>query len=409
MNRGPANDTPTPPPEGWLARRFQVAWLFLFVSVLIGLGLRLQWVWPWTTLEYNHLLHAHSHVAFLGWVFNAFLVVALRHFVPREEARGYDRIWWTMQLAVLGMLGTFPFQGYAPASIAFSTLHMAAAFVFAVKLWRRNRAIPAARPHLRLALAFMLLSGGGPLALGVLPALGLRESPAYTLAIYFYLHCQYNGWFPFFLQALLLQRAGENRWPVDGPAAASAAGWLGAGGLLAFALSTLWCQPPAAVVWIAVAGGAIQAFGAGRFLLAVRGVPWPAAGLVRALAVVATGAWLLKHALHLVGPWPGLAELAQQRFVAIAFLHLVFLGLVTPGLLVWAHGCGWLSAGGRLRLGAGLLLTGTAVTEFLLVVPTFLGGLPFGWPLPLPLLLASALIVVGVALLRPRSPDLPAA
>lgn len=405
MTHASDNDTPKVSPDAGLARRFRVAWVFLLVSVLIGLGLRLQWVWPWTTLEYNHLLHAHSHVAFLGWVFNAFFVVSLRHFVPEGEARGYDRLWWTMQLGVAGMLLTFPFQGYAAASIAFSTLHMAAAFVFAMKLWRRNRAAPAARLHLRLALAFMLLSGAGPLALGVLPALGLRESPAYTLAIYFYLHCQYNGWFPFFLQALLLQRAQEQGWRVDDTAAAGAAWWLGVGGLLAFALSTLWCGPPAVVGWIAVAGGLMQAVGAARFVRAVRGVPWPADGVVRVLAFVALGAWLLKHGLHLVGPVPGLSALAQQRFIAIAFLHLVFLGLVTPGLLVWAHAQGWLPANGRFRAGAALLLLGTMVSELLLVVPTFAGALPFGWSLPGPLLAASAVLVVGVALLRPGGPD----
>jgi hypothetical protein len=405
MPRVPANDIPTAPPDAWLARRFRAAWGFLLVSVLIGLGLRLQWVRPWTTLGYNDLLHAHSHVAFLGWVFNAFFVATLRHFVPATEARGYDRLWWTMQLAVVGMLVTFPFQGYAPASIAFSTLHMAAAFVFAVKLWRHNRAAPAARVHLRLALAFMLLSGAGPLALGVLPAMGLRESPAYTLAIYFYLHCQYNGWFPFFLQALLLQRAQEQGWRVDGTAATGAAWWLGVGGLLAFALSTLWCGPPAVIGWIAVAGGVMQAVGAARFLGAIRGVPWPANRVVRVLAFVALGSWLLKHGLHLVGPVPGLAALAQQRFVAIAFLHLVFLGLVTPGMLVWAHAQGWLRANGRFRAGAALLLLGTGTSELLLVASALAGRLPFGWALPWPLLIVSALLVAGVALLLPGRPD----
>jgi len=412
MTCGTATGIPATPPDAWLACRFRVAWGFLLVSVLIGFGLRLQWVRPWTTLGYNDLLHAHSHVAFLGWVFNAFFVATLRHFVPPAEARGYDRIWWAMQLAVVGMLATFPFQGYAAASIAFSTLHMAAAFVFAVKLWRRNRATPAARLHLRLALAFMLLSGAGPLALGALPAMGLRESPAYTLAIYFYLHCQYNGWFPFFLQALLLQRAEERGWRVDAPAAVRAAWWLGAGGLASYALSTLWCHPPDWVWWVALAGGFVQFAGAVQLGRALRAVSWPGGGVVRALAVVAAGSWLLKHGLHLVGPWPVLAELTQQRFVAIAFLHLVFLGLVTPGLLVWAHGRGWLATGTRLRVGVALLLAGTAASEFFLVGPTLAtlaGGLTWSWPLPLPLLVASLLLVAGVVLLWPRVPDSPTA
>lgn len=396
--------TSAAPDGARLARRFRVAWGFLLVSALLGLGLRLQWVRPWTELGYADLLHAHSHVAFLGWVFNAFFVASLRHFITAADARSYDGLWGTMQAAVLGMLLTFPFQGYAAGSIAFSTLHTAAALAFAVKLWRRDRAAPAARAHLRLALAFMLLSGAGPLVLGVLAALELRDSPAYTLAIYFYLHCQSNGWFPFFLQALLLQHAHEHGWRVDGPAAARSAWWLGTGGLLTYALSTLWCAPPAWVWHAALAGGVAQLVGVALFLRASRAVPWPADGAVRALAIVAAGSWLLKHLLQLLGPWPGLAELAQQRFVAIAFLHLVFLGLVTPGLLVWARGQGWLPDGARLRAGAALLLLGAAGSELLLVVPTFAGGLPFGWSLPLPLLVASAVLVAGVALLTPRPP-----
>lgn len=391
--------------ETGLARRYRLAWSFLIVSVLIGLSLRLQVVWPWTKLGYADLLHAHSHVAFLGWVFNAFFLVALRHYVPPEGARGYDRLWWAMQIAVIGMLVTFPFQGYAAASIAFSTLHMAATFVFAVKLWRCNRAVPAARIHLRMALTFMLLSGLGPLALGVLPSMGLRESPLYTLAIYFYMHCQYNGWFQFFLQGLLLQRAAENGWRVEAHAAAQSAWWLGIGGLLVFALSTLWCQPPTWMVWIAVLGGLAQAIGAWRFLRAVRLLPWPTEPLIRALAVVAVFAWLLKHILHLVGPWPGLAALTHQRFVAIAFMHLVFLGFVTPGLLIWAHGRGWLPIGLRRCLGVGLLIAGTTGTELLLIAPTLnaLGATPaWPWSLPLSLLIASAGLFAGVVLLYPR-------
>ncbi len=412
MTRDTVTGIAEDPPDAGLGRRFRVAWGFLLVSVLIGLGLRLEWVRPWTTLDYNNLLHAHSHVAFLGWVFNAFFVAALRHFVPAAETRSYDRIWWTMQLGVAGMLVTFPFQGYAPASIAFSTIHMAAAFVFAARLWRRNGASPAARLHLRLALGFMLLSGTGPLALGVLPALGLRESSAFTLAIYFYLHCQFNGWFSFFLQALLLQRAHEERWPVDPAQAARAGWWLAVGGLLVFALSTLWAQPPAGTVWIARAGGIIQAFGALGLLGAVRRVPWPVDRTVRVLAAVAVGAWLLKHGLHLAGSWPGLAALAEQRFVAIAFLHLIFLGFVTPALLVWAHSQGWLPHGVRLGAGVAMLLAGTATSEVLLAGPAVLslaGGWTWSWSLPLPLFVASALLVAGVACLWPSGRKTPGA
>lgn len=74
-----------------LAKRFRLAWLFLLVSAAIGLGLRAEIVRSWSPLAYGHLLHAHSHVALLGGVFNAFVVAALAHFVP-PGARRSSRI-----------------------------------------------------------------------------------------------------------------------------------------------------------------------------------------------------------------------------------------------------------------------------------------------------------------------------
>lgn len=384
-----------------LRRRFGVAWVFLLVSALLGFGLRLQVVQPWTTLDYAHLLHTHSHVAFLGWVFNAFFVVSLRHFIPAESRRGYDWLWWTMQAAVVGMLATFPFQGYAPASIAFSTVHMVASVAFALKLWRRNHASPSARPHLRAALIFMLLSGLGPLALGPLAAAGLRDSPAYTLAIYFYLHCQYNGWFLFFLQALALQYAHERAWPARPSAALRAAGWLFAGNVLAYALSTLWCDPPAWVRSAAIAGGALQVVGVVEFVRAFGPLRLPSGGFQKLLLATAIAGWLLKHALHALGGWPAFYALLPQRFIAIAFLHLIFLGIVLPALIAWAAAQEWFHSRVRFRLGTLLLLAGVAATELLLIAPTVLAA--FGWfpdwPLAQLLLAASALLVIALCLI----------
>jgi hypothetical protein len=386
-------------------RRFAVAWMFLLISAALGVGLRLQLVSPVAGLNYGFLLHTHSHVAFLGWVFNAFFVAALRHFIPPEAARGYDVLWWTMQVGVLGMMATFPFQGYAFASITFATLHTGAAAVFAGKLWRGNCAAPAARVHLRAALGFMLLSGLGPIALGPLAALGLRESPVYTLSIYFYLHCQYNGWFLFFLQALLLQRRHEAGYPADGYAAIRAARWLASGCLLTYALSALWIQPPAWVQGLAAAGGLAQIIGCVELWRAVRGTFPPGAGLPP-LEWIAAGGFGLKHGLQLAAALPGLAGFAHERFIAIAFLHLIFLGIVTPALIAWARENGWFPPARRQRPGLLVFLGGAAATELLLLAPAAAGlaGQALALPLPLPhaLLAASVAILIGLlALGRP--------
>lgn len=384
-----------------LARRFGVAWMFLVLSAALGLVLRWQVFVPWPPLPYGHLLHAHSHVAFLGWVCNAFFVVALRHFLPPADEPGLRRLWWVLQIAVLGMLCSFPWQGYGPVSIAFSTLHLVASVVFGYRLWRAAPAAPGVRFHLRAALVFLVLSAAGPLALGPLAAAGLREHPAYTLAIYWYLHCHYNGWFVFFLQALALER-GTAAGAAPDPAAAVRAGrWLLAGGLLSFALSTLWCDPPAVVHALATVGALAQLAGCALLLRTLAGPAARSAVARQPLLGLVAGVFVLKPLLQIAAALPGLATLAHQRFVAIAFLHLVFLGFVIPALIAWADAAGWIRPGWLRRAGLALFLGGAALTEFLLVAPTAAGlaGGTFSLPLAEGLLAGAAALFAGLVLL----------
>ncbi len=375
-------------------RAFRYALGFLVVATLLGAVLRFLAVRPVAGWEYGHLLHTHSHTAFLGWVFNAFLALAVVRFVPDGEARAFGRLFFVLQAAVLGMLFSYPFQGYGAISIAFSTLHMGASAAFAWRLWFRAEAAPAARGHLRTALLFLVVSGLGPLALGPLAALGLRDSPAYSLSIYFYLHGQYNGWFVFFLQAVVLQelaRAGRG----DERAARRALAWLGAGAVLTLAQSTLWLQPPGWVHGVAAVGGIAQLIGCYWLLRALRGAATLFAGAARPLMALALAALLTKHLLQAVSALPAMVGMANHRFVVIAFLHLVFLGVVTPALLGCALRVGWLRDGRMLRTGAVLLVLGAAATEALLVGPAL------GWMLSLPLMPllfgAAVLMTAGVA------------
>ncbi len=351
------------------ALAFRMAVGFLVVTTLLGTLLRLLAVWPLPGLEYGHLLHTHSHLGFLGWVFNAFLALAVMRFVPVEQAGVFQRIFLVLQVAVLGMMLSYPFQGYGAVSIAFSTLHMGASAVFAWKLWLSNTAAPIARGHLRLALVFLVVSGLGPLALGPLAASGLRDTPAYSLSIYFYLHGQYNGWFVFFLQAVLFQEMVNHKLLTDGRAARNALRWLGVGAVLTLAQSTLWLQPPLWVHAVAAVGGGAQVIGCVWLVRAVRGAGALFAGPARALMAVALVSLLAKHGLQAVAAAPAFVGLANHRFVVIAFLHLVFLGVVAPALFAWGLRLGWLRDGRALRAGAGVFLLGALATETLLVGP----------------------------------------
>lgn len=98
---------------------FAVTGGFLIVVAALGALLRWQSVWPMTGVNYSHWLHAHSHTAFLGWVFNAFLALPLRRFVVPEAGHAFCRLFLLMQVAVLVMLFAYPIEGYGAVSIAF--------------------------------------------------------------------------------------------------------------------------------------------------------------------------------------------------------------------------------------------------------------------------------------------------
>lgn len=371
---------------------FQIAWGFFILTALLGFLLRLQLVNPLPGIQYGHLLHAHSHIAFLGWVFNAFFALALKGFVRADQFRFFIGWFIVLQVANLGMLVAYPIQGYGPISILFTTLHMVGSIAFALRLWNANTATAIARPFLRAALAFMLLSGIGPLALGPLAALDLRSSPLYELAIYWYLHFQYNGWFICFLLAWLFQQGPDS----SSRRAKTALRCWASGIALSFLLSVLWLQPPLWVFAIAGAGALIQLIGLGYSCTLLKGHWLRITGgmkMVQALCALAFAALILKNLMQLAAAWPGLAELANSRFIVIGFLHWVFLVVVTPFLIAEGLRLKWLPHNSLTRASIGLLIFGVLLTQLILFAAPTTGT--FGLPIPETNLVAAGMMFMG--------------
>jgi hypothetical protein len=393
------------PGAGALSDRdgFGIAWAFLVIANALGLLLRVQTLVALPAANYGYILHAHSHVAFLGWVYNAFFVLALALLVRPEDRMAFRRLFVLTQVATLGMLFTFPFQGYARESIAFSTAHVAGQAVFAWMLLRRNRATPAAQLALRWAFAFMLLSAAGPIALGPMAAADMRGSPWYSLAIYYYLHFQYNGWFVFFLLALLLLVPPGPQGGDTEAAARRAVHWLAAGCLLTLTLSALWVNPPGWVANVGIVGAAAQLVGGAYLIGALRARPPPFRGAAAIwLARIAAAGFVIKLLLQFIAGWPGIVELASLRMVIIGFLHLVFLGVVTPLVISWAETLGWLRIHAVATAGLATLLGGALLNEAVLfwqAVPMVLPAAPL-WPRAFEWLAAgAALMLLGTVLL----------
>ncbi len=180
----------------------------------MGLILRGAFVWEIGWLDYRNMMHGHSHVAMLGWVYLALYALIGYRFIPGEqwEKPVYSRLFWFTQFTVFGMMVSFPLQGYGAVSITFSTLHILASYAFGYLVWRDHQARhPAISLLIKTAFVFMALSTIGVWSLGPLTLTGGRSSTLYQLAIQFYLHFQFHGWFTFATLALVLDVLAENQ------------------------------------------------------------------------------------------------------------------------------------------------------------------------------------------------------
>ncbi|PIQ23419.1 hypothetical protein COW36_15710 [bacterium (Candidatus Blackallbacteria) CG17_big_fil_post_rev_8_21_14_2_50_48_46] len=364
--------------------------LGFFLSIqILGLLLRWQFIQGIPGFNFKFFLHAHSHVALLGWVHALLMLALMRAFVPHWQAqeKSWKRLFWGAQLCVLGMLLSFPFQGYAAVSIGFSTLFLFVSYAQAARLIRQTRTERSlARWMLVASLWLMVLSSLGPWSLGPIMALKLNQSPIYFLAIYFYLHFQYNGWFVFALAALFLKYLELRGQDTSNQLPRLAFFTLFLSVIPAYGLSALWAHPPAWVWGLSGLSALLQCFS--LVLLWRWGLRsqdlwksldfWP-----RYLLTLTWFCFNLKLLLQALTALPYFADLVyHQRALVIFYLHLVLLGCVSAGLLAWLLQEKGLQTHPSVSTGILLYLAGFGSSEILIL----LQGMG-GWLLPpLPLL-----------------------
>ncbi|MBL4574623.1 MAG: hypothetical protein JKY51_00800, partial [Opitutaceae bacterium] len=187
-----------------LMRRITFGWLLL--SFALGLFLRWMYVGQVPGVNYKYLLHTHSHLALSGWVFGGFFLLLVGAFVPDEKGRPFYHLFIWMQVSLVGMLVSFPFQGYGGYSIFFTTLFLFVTYAFCGFFFRVIRGNSSVSVKiLKNGLCFLILSSLGPYGLAYCMTNELSGSSWYQNSIYFYLHFLYNGFFFWSLFALLVK------------------------------------------------------------------------------------------------------------------------------------------------------------------------------------------------------------
>jgi len=372
---------------------FRVALLNLFIAASLGALMRYAFVEEVTWITFRNVMHAHSHVAMLGWIYMGLYTFLIYTFLPVEKRNApfYHRLFWWTQLSVIGMLIAFPIQGYAGWSIAFSILHILFSYIFVYRFWKdmgkQTEQIIYSRLFVKTALLFMILSTLALWGMGPIMAKGLKGSALYHAAIQFYLHFQFNGWFIFGLLALLFKMLEDAQ--ITLPKQTTSFFWLLTSScLLTYVLAVTWSNPLAILFYIN-SGGVLLQFGALIFFLRIIQSLWTeikslSVRWVNILLGVAFLSFILKILIQTAVVLPYIATIGYTiRNYVVGFLHLLLLGLVTSFLVGLGTKYGFLNSNSwKAKIGVFLFLIGVTLTEILLFLQgtmlwAALGFMPF--------------------------------
>lgn len=323
-------------------------------------------------VDYRYIVRGHSHIALLGWVYLALITLFHKLFLnEKKNHKRYRQIFVFTQITLVGMLCTFPFQGYAFLSITFSTLFLFASYwyvCFFIKNTPKNLKDSNWYKYILIALFYNVISTLGPWALGIVMATLGKASVWYKISIYFYLHFQYNGWMLVALLGILiaiLEKKGihlsrnQNKYLFYS---------VNFGVIFTFFLPILWAAPIKVLYLLNGLGVVLQLF---AFLLLLR---WFSKNkillkgsfsnlqvLIGKTVLVILG---LKIILQFITSIPYFANLAFSIIeFTIGYLHLTFLGVISMSLFLFFDYFRLLSTSFTVYF---LFLIGFIVTETLI-------------------------------------------
>lgn len=355
---------------------------FLFAVAVIGTALRGVFILGTRSilrLEFGNVLHAHSHVAFQGWIYPAlFLGFVVMFLSPAQIQKGRYKLQLVLTVVtIVGMLITFSLQGYGLYSIAFSTLYQFISYWFIVKFLldlghTRQSGEPRPLSHwfAIISLLSLLVATMGPYALAVISAKGGNDTVFYRWAVYFYLHFQYNGGFTFGILALWFRIREQQGIIIPQKAGIWGFGLLAVSLIPGYGLSLIGDPVAGWVYWVSVVAGLMQLVGTVlvfRALFTDKSEQGVGSKLILGVAI---GSLTLKTLLQLASVLPAFAELAfHNRNVLIAYIHLCLIGFISFGLLSFFVRRGWLHLRSPFVAGGIVLFfVGFVATELILVL-----------------------------------------
>ncbi|WKD86579.1 hypothetical protein KCTC32516_01955 [Polaribacter huanghezhanensis] len=324
-------------------RYSKIAIIYLFIAAALGITLRLFSVLK-INATYKYIIHTHSHIALLGWVYVALITIIYHFGIDKEQKRKFSLIFWSTQITIVGMLFTFPFVGYALYSIIFSTLFLICTYWF-YYFFKKNHILDiksVSYKFIATSLLLMTISTIGPWAIGIIMNTLGPTSSWYKNAIYFYLHFQYNGWFIFCLIGIFYFLLEKSEIAFSKKLANQFYKLMLVSCILTLCLSFLWNNPPSIIYATAQLGAILQLIALGLFYKQVQAIKSKFKVLLKplfyALLRFVFFLFLIKISLQALTSIPYFSELTTYVLdFVIGYLHLTFLGVVTLSTFVFLH------------------------------------------------------------------------
>ncbi len=352
--------------------------LNLCIVGMLGFILRSKILFSLPGINYLNLLDAHSHFAFGGWVTLALLFLLVRELLPESFGKRsvYPWLFGGIVLSTLGILLTISFNNKSFLAGFFPDLFILITYVFGwffIKDIRKSGAGKTVSLLCISAIISLILSSAGPITLTYLHAIKSFHTFLNRDASYVYLHLQYNGFFTLAVFALLFHKLNPKI------SIRSRQHFYGFSVLLCVSifpslfLNFLWQDPNNLFRIIAVTGSILIFISVTWFI--VSALPLlkyarMAMPVVRYILFLSTGAFVLKMYLQSFTIFPSIGNAVfGDRPAIIGFLHLVFLGFVSPFILAYYVQISMLNIKIKLT-GVALILfmTGVVFNEIILML-----------------------------------------
>jgi hypothetical protein len=369
---------------------------FLLIAFL-GVIMRLFPVIP-IAANYQHLVHTHSHVALLGWIYTALTTLIYLLYLHNVNINKlYRNIFIFTQISIMGMLLTFPFTGYALFSILFSTLFLVASYLFSWLVFKytpKELKQTNSYKFIKIALWYMIISSIGPWTLGIIMTTLGQESSLYKNAIYFYLHFQYNGWFLVALLGIFTRILELQNITFSKKEFSILYGLFNIGVLATFLISILWMTPSIYINSIAGIGSLFQLLAFCLFATKLKTIKLKSGTFLLNVFLLF---FFIKLLMQLLGCFPHFSEIISTNIdLVIGYIHWVFLGVVSVALLCLLSHFKLIKTP---KFTTVLFLIGFLLTESLLFLKSSLVWLEIGLISNYYLYLASASILLFLSVL----------